>query len=847
MTNRETAKQQFSAQLREDLKEARKCVKGKPCGGRCIPANWNCRLKGEGDTPPTRGGRVARTPEIESALKSFKKKRRNRSAQRGLTGLAILAGGAAAGSILASKGESVSNISKTASTAGGLITALNPALATPVALAAAGASMGAFGTQARQERKTARALKARVKSLEVIKKGIDTRISKKENERKLEEKTVDQQNRIILGVKTKTNKSGQYTDKDRKIAFAKLKTSTRRLSVINGQLTGLYNTSKRIGLEIVNTSGQTPEKRTQIQNTMNMMRRANQTIRQTRSARLANRRNLGLTGSGKPGAKPNPTPWYLQSQNLDHRDDAVSSSKGIKCGGSHISREKKCTKGSGSSLIGAVAVTAGIGFLGVAAGKAIDDVVRVRSRQFGEPNFRQFNGNIGDVEKYASAGGKQLAAGAFGSTKLVNVEGSTFVVKTPKKPGKAVRKSMAIGLDAKATRNLYRAQGRMTNSEVANTRIAASLGLAPRVVAANKNALVSEVAKGKPASKLNDTQAKQLHSNLARLHRAGIAHNDLKPDNFFVDKSNKIQFIDFGLSQRSSTAVAREWFRAMNPESPNPLLKATGTATGSFNLRRFNNKGYVAAEKAMKTLLKGDVTEDRIIKAGKDPKTAKQLQLIVNNYYQGKYNRVRNDAAGKKCGGSYISANKKCSKNAGGSSNARALAKGFAASILIAGGAAALSSYKLPKKSKTSARRQFGLTSYQKKELEKLKAKRSGKYGAYPKRSFTSQQMPYYTEADRIYAVKHKRLFRDSENIDAEGKKYSKTVTDPKTGRKRTVKYGAKGYRIAPGTDKGNRYCARSFGDMKSHGKDCSGKDRNTPLCLSRAKWKCSGKQSRRS
>jgi hypothetical protein len=80
-----------------------------------------------------------------------------------------------------------------------------------------------------------------------------------------------------------------------------------------------------------------------------------------------------------------------------------------------------------------------------------------------------------------------------------------------------------------------------------------------------------------------------------------------------------------------------------------------------------------------------------------------------------------------------------------------------------------------------------------------------------------------------------------------DGKKYSKTVTNPKTGRKNKVRYGAKGYTIAPGTDKGDRYCARSFGDMKSHGKDCAGKDRNTPLCLSRAKWKCSGKTSRRS
>lgn len=81
---------------------------------------------------------------------------------------------------------------------------------------------------------------------------------------------------------------------------------------------------------------------------------------------------------------------------------------------------------------------------------------------------------------------------------------------------------------------------------------------------------------------------------------------------------------------------------------------------------------------------------------------------------------------------------------------------------------------------------------------------------------------------------------------DEDGKKYTKVVTNPETGRKNKVRYGAQGYRIAPGTDKGDRYCARSFGDMKSHGKDCSGPDRNTPLCLSRAKWKCSGKSSRR-
>lgn len=83
---------------------------------------------------------------------------------------------------------------------------------------------------------------------------------------------------------------------------------------------------------------------------------------------------------------------------------------------------------------------------------------------------------------------------------------------------------------------------------------------------------------------------------------------------------------------------------------------------------------------------------------------------------------------------------------------------------------------------------------------------------------------------------------RDAED----GKKYTKVVTNPKTGRKNKVRYGAQGYKIAPGTDKGDRYCARSFGDMKSEGYDCSGAERNTPLCLSRAKWRCSGKMSRR-
>lgn len=76
------------------------------------------------------------------------------------------------------------------------------------------------------------------------------------------------------------------------------------------------------------------------------------------------------------------------------------------------------------------------------------------------------------------------------------------------------------------------------------------------------------------------------------------------------------------------------------------------------------------------------------------------------------------------------------------------------------------------------------------------------------------------------------------------GKKFSKKVTNPKTGRTKTVRYGAVGYTISPGTSKGDNYCTRSYGQMKKHPQ--AAKDPNSPLRLSRKKWKCSGKRSRR-
>jgi hypothetical protein len=70
------------------------------------------------------------------------------------------------------------------------------------------------------------------------------------------------------------------------------------------------------------------------------------------------------------------------------------------------------------------------------------------------------------------------------------------------------------------------------------------------------------------------------------------------------------------------------------------------------------------------------------------------------------------------------------------------------------------------------------------------------------------------------------------------------------TASGKRVSYGQAGQakgggpRVKPGTLKGNAYCARSAGQMKKH--SAAAKNPNSPLRLSRKRWKCSGSTSRK-
>lgn len=74
----------------------------------------------------------------------------------------------------------------------------------------------------------------------------------------------------------------------------------------------------------------------------------------------------------------------------------------------------------------------------------------------------------------------------------------------------------------------------------------------------------------------------------------------------------------------------------------------------------------------------------------------------------------------------------------------------------------------------------------------------------------------------------------------AKGK--AKAVRTP-SGKK--VSYGQKGAEVKPRTAKGDSYCARSAAQKKKFPK--AAKDPNSPLNLSRKRWKCEGKKSKRS
>jgi predicted Ser/Thr protein kinase len=198
---------------------------------------------------------------------------------------------------------------------------------------------------------------------------------------------------------------------------------------------------------------------------------------------------------------------------------------GASCGGSCVSKDKKCKTDLTPAQKNAVG----------AAVKKLGKVARKLN-----PTRQIFK--IPD-------GAKVLGQGAFGQVIEIN---PSVLVKTSRNPG-------LFGDNAKQLQREAKLQNR-----------AAKLGVAPPVISYSDVAIKMRRAKGELLEDFLESAGKKetMEMSVARaaaitkLHKAGIAHNDLKDNNEFWDpKSKTHSFIDFGLATTSPKDIFYEYQR----------------------------------------------------------------------------------------------------------------------------------------------------------------------------------------------------------------------------------------------------------------------------------------------
>ncbi|MBN1761099.1 MAG: serine/threonine protein kinase [Chitinispirillaceae bacterium] len=89
-------------------------------------------------------------------------------------------------------------------------------------------------------------------------------------------------------------------------------------------------------------------------------------------------------------------------------------------------------------------------------------------------------------------------------------------------------------------------------------------------------------------SRLRSAIAAQMIHALAQLHRAGVAHRDLKPDNIIVTPDRGIIFVDFGFSTVAGATPPRESALRGTPRYMAPELWTDGNTVDFFRADRYS-------------------------------------------------------------------------------------------------------------------------------------------------------------------------------------------------------------------------------------------------------------------
>jgi len=332
VTKRAEAKEAFLGSLRSDLKEARKCLKGKPCGGRCIPQDWNCRLLGEGDTPPTRGNLVKATPELRAKIARVRQAKKNRALTQGLKSAALLAGAGALGASMTKRGVSAAESSRTATTVSGMVSALNPGLTLPATMAAIGITLGARGQEISSSvGSRQKSMREKLRVLSIRNKALGTRIKKKQAQ-------ITAEKNSVLKIASQLDDDKLPTAQRQRL-MRLLPLAESRLAKLQGELAPLQQTyGRRANLINRGEKRLKPTVTRVLKATTQTVNIASSTGASARSERMRNRRNLGLTGNGRPGPKPRSV-WQE-----NWMEDAEQARSDKACGKSFIAEQKKCVK-----------------------------------------------------------------------------------------------------------------------------------------------------------------------------------------------------------------------------------------------------------------------------------------------------------------------------------------------------------------------------------------------------------------------------------------------------------------------------------------------------------------------
>lgn len=408
MTKRTDEKELYLAALRGDVKAQRACTeKGKACGGRCIPKHWNCRIKGEGETPPTRGNAVQLSAEQKERIQKVRSRRRTRRALTAIGGAAAVgaavAGAAAYGAKNPAKARRLANKlgGGGASEALGVASALGGPAAAGVAgvanLGVAGFQVGArIGAGAAQRTRAIRTYRSLLRKKVVLTRQVqrlerqtsyfegfvrraEANLSAKKAVREAATEGIKRVGQIQSGYSAtnaprsiaQTNKTRKQnavrSGKDLRAANQRLNDHTKKL---NAHLAEVAKAKKSLNA----TSWKLGKIKTGLESASNPIRNTlASSLNASRSSFRAGRRQVSgfIRYQGRRGPKADPRSW----QERFGLDEAEREDK--KCGNSGIPANAKCTKKNTARAIAKAAAGAALVVGGAAA---LKNRRRIRSK-----------------------------------------------------------------------------------------------------------------------------------------------------------------------------------------------------------------------------------------------------------------------------------------------------------------------------------------------------------------------------------------------------------------------------------------------------------------------------------